>query len=329
MPKPPAIPTPRPGRKRERPLRRAGVSALLPPQLRVLERGWLSSNNILFLEGERASLVDSGYVSHADQTVALLRQALEGRSLARLVNTHSHSDHIGGNAALARAFGCRIAVPEGIAPAVANWDEHALLLTPSGQRAEAFAHDEEIAAGDTLELGALAWRAVAVPGHDNHALAFHNAEQRILISGDALWRDGFGVIFPELVGEDGFGATRRTLETLARLPVDVVIPGHGAPFADVGEALKRAFQRLDAFEQDSARLGRHALKVLFTFMLLERQRLPRADLCRYLEDTPLCRAINRRTLHRPVDALADWLVRDLERAGVLETRGDEVVARGS
>lgn len=56
----------------------------LPPSIRVLERGWLSSNNVLFLEGERASLVDSGYVSHAEQTVSMLRQALEGRRLARL-----------------------------------------------------------------------------------------------------------------------------------------------------------------------------------------------------------------------------------------------------
>ena len=45
---------------------------MLPENLLVLERGWLSSNNIVFLEGEQAALIDSGYVTQAQQTVALL-----------------------------------------------------------------------------------------------------------------------------------------------------------------------------------------------------------------------------------------------------------------
>ena len=67
--------------------------SLLPDRIRVLERGWLSSNNIVFHEGREATLVDSGYVTHAAQTLALLDGALEGRKLTRLINTHSHSDH--------------------------------------------------------------------------------------------------------------------------------------------------------------------------------------------------------------------------------------------
>jgi glyoxylase-like metal-dependent hydrolase (beta-lactamase superfamily II) len=41
----------------------------------------------------------------------MLRQALGGRGLDRIVNTHLHSDHCGGNAALKASFGCRIAIP--------------------------------------------------------------------------------------------------------------------------------------------------------------------------------------------------------------------------
>ena len=46
--------------------------------LAVFERGWLSSNNILLhgAEGEHATLIDSGYVTHAEQTLALVRHAL-------------------------------------------------------------------------------------------------------------------------------------------------------------------------------------------------------------------------------------------------------------
>jgi glyoxylase-like metal-dependent hydrolase (beta-lactamase superfamily II) len=50
-------------------------------------------------------------------------------------------------------------------------------------------------------MGGLNWQALAVPGHDMEALGYYNPEKRILISGDALWENGFGVIFPELLGE--------------------------------------------------------------------------------------------------------------------------------
>jgi glyoxylase-like metal-dependent hydrolase (beta-lactamase superfamily II) len=259
---------------------------MLPDNLLVLERGWLSSNNIVFLEGERAALIDSGYVTQASQTLALLEHALAGRRLTRLLNTHSHSDHIGGNAALVEAFGCQVVVPHGIDATIAEWDEEALLLSPLGQSAARFRHDATLAAGDEIELGGLNWRAIAVPGHDMDALAYHNPERRILISGDALWRNGFGVIFSELLGHPegagGLKAARETLDVLARLPVEVVIPGHGAPFVDVEDAFERAYRRLAAFEHDVDLLVWHALKVILAFALLERRQLPRADLPDFL-----------------------------------------------
>jgi glyoxylase-like metal-dependent hydrolase (beta-lactamase superfamily II) len=301
--------------------------SILPPHILVLERGWLSSNNILFLEGEEAALVDSGYVSHGEQTVALLRHALAGRQLSRLLNTHSHSDHIGGNAAVKRAFGCTIAIPSGLDRVVADWDEHALMLTTTAQSAERFEHDHVIEAGATLELGGMPWQALAAPGHDMHALMFHCPEKRLLISGDALWQNGFGVIFSELLGEpDGLASTRRTLEHIARLPVDAVIPGHGAPFLEVEEALKKAFQRLAAFEADGERLARHALKVLLTFYLMEKGRMARDDLPHFLANTELCRRIDECFLGQGADALAAWLVRDLEKAGVLRQEDGQIMA---
>lgn len=299
----------------------------LPGQIRVLERGWLSSNNILFIEGEHATLVDSGYVAHADQTVALVRHTLAGRQLSRLVNTHSHSDHIGGNAALAAAFGCRIAIPEGIVPAVTEWDEAALLLEPTAQSATRFAHDDVVTAGDELTMGGLTWQALAAPGHDMHALVFYNPDRRILISGDALWRDGFGVIFAELMGTaEGLKGARETLDRLSRLAIDVVIPGHGAPFDDVGQAFARAYARLAAFEADSGRLARHAVKVVFSFWLLERRRIATAEVPTFLAGVSLYRELNARFFRRSFEELADWLIRDLERAGVVRRDGDQVVA---
>ena len=46
----------------------------LPTDITVFERGWLSSNNILLCGDQATALVDSGYGSHAPQTLALVRE---------------------------------------------------------------------------------------------------------------------------------------------------------------------------------------------------------------------------------------------------------------
>lgn len=317
-----------PRSRRDAPGGARGMRPQLPPQIRVLERGWLSSNNIVFLEGEGATLVDSGYVTHAPQTLALLASALGGRRLDRLINTHSHSDHIGGNAAVRRAHGCRISVPEGIAPALAEWDEDALLLTAARQQAEPFEFDETIAAGDEIEMGGLAWRAIAAPGHDMHALVFFSPVAGLLISGDALWENGFGVMFAALAGDpDGLPATRRTLEALGTLEVRAVLPGHGAPFGGFAAAIERAFRRLAAFEESPERMARSALKALFTFTLLERRRMSRAGIAAHFAQVRIFRDVSARYFAREPESVAAQIIAELLSAGVLLDQDGDIVAR--
>ena len=48
----------------------------LHASIQVIERGWLSANNIVLHERGEAVVVDSGYVAHAPQTLALLERVL-------------------------------------------------------------------------------------------------------------------------------------------------------------------------------------------------------------------------------------------------------------
>ncbi len=299
----------------------------LPPQIQVLERGWLSSNNILIHASDGSALIDSGYHAHAAQTLLLLQHALGGNALARLINTHCHSDHMGGNAAVQRAYGCRTSIPAGEAAAVAAWDDATLMLSRTGQDAERFSFDDTIAVGDRLQLGGLEWEALAAPGHGLHALMFYARAARILISGDALWENGFGLIFPELFGEGGgYAATRATLDAISLLDVDIVIPGHGAPFGNVKRALETAFQRLDAYERDPAKLARHALKVMLSFSLMIHGRIALAGLPQFLAGRPIYGDVNRRFLQLPEFELCEYLVRDLARAGALKLEDGWLIA---
>lgn len=301
----------------------------LPESIQVLERGWLSSNNIVLHQRGEATVVDSGYLSHAPQTLALLEHALAGKKLARLVNTHCHSDHMGGNAAIRKKFGCRTGIPKGEAPLIDRWDERELVLSAADQRAERFAYDDTFEGGDTLRMGKYEWQVVAAPGHDTHAVMFWSPETRVLVSGDALWENGFGAVFGQLFGRDtALAETRETLEHIAGLNCEIVIPGHGRPFADVGAALERAFSRLKTYEEDIGRLARHVVKVLFTFALLDKRSLPLAELPAYLARVPILAELNARYLRMTPAAMAEWLVRDLERAGAAERKEGALLAKG-
>ena len=301
----------------------------LPESIQVIERGWLSANNVVLHERGEAVVVDSGYGAHAAQTVALVERALAGKKLARLVNTHCHSDHMGGNAAIQRKFGCRTSIPEGEAPLVERWDEHALLLAIADQRAERFRYDDTFRDGDALQMGGLEWRVIAAPGHDTHAVVFHSPEARVLISGDALWENGFGVVFPQLFGRDtALAETRATLEAIARLEVATVIPGHGRPFDGAEGALERAFYRLEGYEEDITRLARHCAKVMLSFSLLEKRSMPLAELPGYVARVPILTELNSRYLGMGAPAMAEWLVNELERAGAARREEGLLVARG-
>ena len=251
---------------------RAQASAaptLLPAGVHVLERGWLSSNSIVFEEGERLTVVDTGYALHARQTVALIAHVAGGRPVTRIINTHLHSDHVGGNARLARAGAVSIQIPAGEADAVRTWDVERLSYRAMGQRCPRFSFDRTLRSGDTLQLAGRAWQVVAGAGHDPHMVMLFEPEARILISADTLWQDGFGGIFPEIEGEGGFVEQRESLDSIARLQPRLVIPGHGAPFREVDAALQRAYRRLDALQSSPQRNARHILKLLVKFWLLQ------------------------------------------------------------
>jgi glyoxylase-like metal-dependent hydrolase (beta-lactamase superfamily II) len=245
---------------------------MLPANIQLLERGWLSANSIVLTDANSATVIDTGYCSHAEQTLSLIRASLAGQRLDRVVNTHLHSDHCGGNSTLATYYGCEILIPPGEAAAVAAWDEGALSYEPTGQDCPRFTHTGLVQPRDVLRMGAADWLALAAPGHDPSSLILYCAEHRTLISADALWENGFGVVFPELDGIGAFDAVAATLDAIDALKINLVLPGHGAAFTDVTGALQRARQRLDSFVTSPVKHRWHGVKVLCMFWLMAHQR---------------------------------------------------------
>ena len=292
----------------------------LRPEYTVLERGWLSSNNIVFPHGAQTAVVDTGYCSHAAQTLALIQSNLAGRSLDLIVNTHLHSDHCGGNAMLqAHDPATQVCIPPGSAVAVRDWDTEALSYAPTGQSCPRFNHHRTLEPGTTVRLGRQDWQIHAAPGHDPHSIVLFEPETCTLISADALWNNGFGVVFQELEGLRAFDEVAQTLNLIEKLKPRTIIPGHGPVFYDLQPALSRARSRLEAFVRDPLRHANYAAKVLIKYKLLEWQRCTTEQLQEWVQLTPYFRILHQRFYSdMPAEQWLESVLADLQRSAAME-----------
>jgi glyoxylase-like metal-dependent hydrolase (beta-lactamase superfamily II) len=299
----------------------------LPIGVTFFERGWLSSNSVLIQDATHAILVDTGYWTHALQTEALLLQALGSRQLTSILNTHLHSDHCGGNAHLQSIFPeLQTYIPPGHAPYVDAWDPKVLTYTPTGQDCPQFKKSGVLHHGDSFVVANKTWRIHAAPGHDPHSVVIYNEDDGVLISADALWENGFGVVFPEIEGTSAFDEVESTLQIIEQLKPKLVLPGHGAPFKDVTEALIRARSRLAQFKNAPEKHASYAAKVLLKFKLLELQKSKLSDYEAWAEAADYLQLLhatyaNEMSFHA-------WfmdLCKSLEKAGACTVTKDEII----
>ena len=299
----------------------------LPSGLQVIERGWLSANMVIATGRHNTAVVDSGYCTHATQTVSLVRAALNDAPLELLLNTHLHSDHCGGNSALQTAYAdLQTLIPPGHAAYVANWDPVALTHAPTGQLCPRFQYQGLLVPGSEILLGANAWQIHAAAGHDPHSIVLFEPVSRTLISADALWENGFGVVFPELEGQDAFAAVAETLNLIEQLDPITVIPGHGRVFEYSDLVRQRAKQRLAAFTENLAKHARHGAKVLLKFKLLEVQRQDFTEFKSWALTTSyfeLVRSLFFKSI--PLPGLIDQLINELIVSGVAQYEGEQIL----
>ena len=164
-------------------------------------------------------LIDTGCAHTADEFL----RALEDQHVGQVVNTHSHEDHIGANAAVQAAFGCPIyAHPEAL-PVI--HDPRRQPLQPYRRLFWGWPRPAEATAvGQQIETGRFRFEVIHTPGHSPDHICLFEPERGWLFSGDTFIG---GEDRAQREGYDIHGIIA-SLKKLARLPVQVIFSGSGS-----------------------------------------------------------------------------------------------------
>jgi len=137
----------------------------LPSWLHFFQRPFPSAN-MLLIRGERPLLVDTGFGSDTDETEQLIRAAgIPPQRLALIVNTHYHSDHVGGNHWLQMRYGVPIASHRWEAALINHRDPEAGSARWLDQPIAPYHVDRALSEGEEIDVGGVMLQVLHTPGH--------------------------------------------------------------------------------------------------------------------------------------------------------------------
>jgi glyoxylase-like metal-dependent hydrolase (beta-lactamase superfamily II) len=189
--------------------------------VRMFTVGPVAENSFLFRRdgSDSALIVDPG-----DEAPVLLG-AIEalGVKLEGILLTHTHFDHVGAVAPVAKATGAEVWVPEIEKGVLA--DINSYVPWPGFGPFEDWDAEHTLAGGEQLQLAGFDIDVVFTPGHSPGHVTYSIPDESAVFSGDVLFQGSVGRV--DLPGGD-WGTLLESLRTLVdTLPAETTVyPGH-------------------------------------------------------------------------------------------------------
>ncbi|MDX1600004.1 MAG: MBL fold metallo-hydrolase [Anaerolineales bacterium] len=203
-------------------------------------------------EGDAIVLIDSGPPGAADEVVAAVARATEGRGPQQILLTHAHPDHAGGLEALRAAWNPAILCHREEVPFVTGERKYRELPARSAAfwlgRYFLGAADLELPVARDLERGesVVGMVVIHLPGHSPGQVGFLHPHDGTMICGDAVRSIGGQLRPPSAWTSSDPAAAQASMERLAELDYDHLLPSHGPPLLYDGRAaLRELVQKAD------------------------------------------------------------------------------------
>jgi hydroxyacylglutathione hydrolase len=189
--------------------------------VRMFTVGPVAENSYVFRrdDSERALIVDPG--DEADTLLGAIDQL--GVTLDGILLTHTHFDHVGAVAPVAKATGAEVWVPAAEKFVLA--DINSFVPWPGFGPFESYDAEHTLEGGERLELAGFAIDVLSTPGHSPGHVTFSIADEQAVFSGDVLFQGSVGRT--DLPGGD-WGTLLESIRGLVETLPDetTVYPGH-------------------------------------------------------------------------------------------------------
>lgn len=181
-----------------------------------------SSDSNIYIIGDTA--IDTGTGFNFARLRSILRVMKKDLGdVKKVVNTHGHFDHFGGNGYFLNA---QIAVHEADAPILEKGDPEASIADFFEGNLKPRPVHRKLNEGDIIKAGKYELEVIHTPGHSSGSICLFDRKTGTLFSGDTVFAEGIGRT--DLPGSDP-QALAISLQKLKELEVKRILPGHGDP----------------------------------------------------------------------------------------------------
>jgi glyoxylase-like metal-dependent hydrolase (beta-lactamase superfamily II) len=190
-------------------------------EVRMFTVGPVQENCYLFRRdgSDRALIVDPG--DEADLLLGAIDEL--GVTLAGILLTHTHFDHVGAVAPVAKATGAEVWVPEIEKPVLA--DIMSFVPWPGFGPYESWDAEHTLRGGEKLELAGFEVDVMPTPGHSPGHVTFSIPDEQAIFSGDVLFQGSVGRV--DLPGGDWPTLLESIRSLVDTLDEDTTVhPGH-------------------------------------------------------------------------------------------------------